>query len=103
VRRCVLTATTGALYCHDHVTVQARTAMILGRDWNGDAAEPAFSILSVMSDLWSIDPIQEKVTGQGLFPSVRDLLAAVEAAGLAASGKRKHPDKAVHSYHFDVD
>lgn len=26
-----------------------------------------------------------------------------EAAGLAASEKRKHPDKAVHSYHFDVD
>jgi hypothetical protein len=40
--------------------------MILGRDWNGDAAEPAFPILSVMYDLWSIDPIQKKVTGQSL-------------------------------------
>jgi hypothetical protein len=31
------------------------------------------------------------------------LLDAVEAAGLAARKQRKHPDKAVHSYHFDVD
>ena len=31
------------------------------------------------------------------------MLAAVEAAGLAASEKRKHPDKAVHSYNFDIE
>jgi hypothetical protein len=91
------------IYCHAHVTVQAHAAVILGRDWNGDAAEPAFSILEVMYDLWSIDTVQKKVIGQSLFPSIRDLLVAVEAAGLAASEKRKHPDKAVHSYKFDVD
>ena len=54
------------IYCQAHVTVQAHAAMILGRDWNGDAAEPAFSILWVMYDLWSIDTIQKKVLGQSL-------------------------------------
>ena len=78
--------------------------MILGRDWNDDVAEPAWSILDVMYELWSIDLIQKKVLGQSLLPSVRDLLVAVEAAGLAASGKRRHqPDKVIHSFHFDVD
>jgi hypothetical protein len=91
------------IYCHAHVTVEVHAALILGRDWNGDAAEPAFSILDVMYDLWSIDTIQKKVIGQSLSPLVRDLLVAVEAAGLAAGEKRKHPDKAVHSYNFDVD
>jgi hypothetical protein len=91
------------IYCHSHVSVAAHAAMILGRDWDGNAAEPAWSVLSVMYDLWSIGIIQKKVIGQSLFPSVRDLLAAVEAAGLAANGKRKHPDRAVHSYNFDVD
>ena len=90
-------------YCHAHVTVEVHAAMILGRGWNGDAAEPAFSILDVMYELWSIDTVQKRVIGQGLLPSVRDLLVAVEAAGLAAGEKRKHPDKAVHSFHFDVD
>lgn len=56
-----------------------------------------------MYHLWSMDTIQKKVIGQSLLPFVRDLLAAVEAAGLAASEKRRHPDKAVHSYNFDVD
>jgi hypothetical protein len=91
------------VYCHAHVTIEAHAAMILGRDWNGDAAEPANSILDVMYELWSIDAIQKKVIGQSLLPSVRDLLAAVEAAGLAASGKRRHPDGVVHSFNFDVD
>ena len=77
--------------------------MILGRDWNEEASEPAFSILWVMYDLWPVDRIQKKVIGQSLLASVQELLAAVEAAGLAATQKRKHPDKAVHSYNFDVD
>jgi hypothetical protein len=91
------------IYCHSHVTIEAHADMILGRDWNGHAAEPASSILSVMYHLWSIDIIQKKIIGQSLFPSVRDLLAAVEAAGLAASTKHKHRDRTVYSYHFDVD
>jgi len=77
--------------------------MILGREWNGAAAEPAYSILDVMYELWSIDTVQKKIVGEGILLSIRDLLVAVEAAGLAASEKRKHPDKAVHSFHFDVD
>jgi hypothetical protein len=91
------------IYCHAHVTIAAHSEMILGRDWNSDAAEPAYSILWVMYDLWAFDVIQEKVVGQSLLPSAKDLLIAVEAAGLAANEKRKHPDKAVHSYHFDVE
>ena len=91
------------VFCHSHVTIAAHAGMILGRDWNGDVAEPAWSVLDVMYDLWSVDIIKKRVIGQSLFPSVRALLAAVEAAGLAASQKRKHPDKAVHSYSFDVD
>ncbi|HWC39577.1 MAG TPA: hypothetical protein VG476_13655 [Acidimicrobiales bacterium] len=91
------------IYCHAHVTIAAHAGMILGRDWNGDASEPAYSILSVMYDLWEYDVIQEKVIGQSLLPAVKDLPTAVETAGLAANEKRRHPDKAVHSYHFDVD
>jgi hypothetical protein len=90
------------VYCHAHVTIEAHSEMILGRDWNGDAAEPAYSILWVMYDLWGVDVIQRKIIGQSLLRSVRDLLFAVERAGLSANDKRKHPDKRVHSYRFDV-